>query len=566
MQPDSWPAIDVEAEIGGIREWTTGAVLAKRAALCPDRLFLRFVPDGRSYTFLDLHRSTNGIAHQLMALGIGKGAHVAMLSPNCPECLLGNLALGKIGAVSVPVNTAAKASLMEYYLSHADCTEAIVHEACMEEFASVAPRLPQLRQVVVIGDVERARRLLQGLRVLVEAFDASSVSDDPVDNGVQFTDLAYLLFTSGTTGPSKAIMYTHAAAWYWGKQGVHYRYHLPGDVDYVCMPLFHANALLMACGMAIVAGTTVVLDVRFSASQFWGLIRSHGVTRFNAIGAMANFLWSQPPSPLDRDHKVRVCSVAPAPPYVHEFASRYGVGVLAAYGLSDYGVGTSLPSTAPPEKAFSCGQVCDGVSMRIVDDHDFPLPTGEIGEILMRLELPWAAPTGYYKMPEATQAAWQNLWFHTGDYGYLDADGYLYLTGRKKDAIRRRGENISAFEVESAIASHTAVREVAVYPLPSEHGEDEVAVSVVLREGATLTHAELIAHCEASMSRHMIPRFLEFVEELPFTPTNKIEKYKLRERALDDPARMWDRAGGGHTATDELPSAASGSTDPACAR
>lgn len=541
MGTTTWPAIDVEAELGDIRHWTAAEILARRAARHPDRVFLRFAPDGRSCTYAELHRRTNGIARALQATGIAKGEHVAMLSPNCPECLLGNLALGKLGAVSVPVNTSAKASLLEYYLSHADCVAAIVADACLADFAAVARRLPKLRHVLVIGCVDRARELLEGLPLTVDAFPADAACDEPVDARVRFTDLAYLLYTSGTTGPSKAIMIPHGAAWHWGKHSAHYRYVLPGDVEYVCMPLFHANALLLSCTTAIMAGTSVVLDEKFSASRFWERARTFGATRFNAIGAIANFLWSQPPSAADRDHRVRLCSLAPPPPFVHDFAQRFGVQVIGGFALSDYGFGSARPPDAPRDKVFSLGQACDGVALRVVDEDDLELPAGEVGEIVMRIEQAGATPLGYYKMPEATLAAWRNLWFHTGDRGYIDADGYLYLTDRKKDAIRRRGENISAYEVESVIALHPAVEQVAVYPLQSEHSEDEVAASVVLREDQALDAAALVAFCGQQMAAHMVPRFVEFLPAMPLTPTNKIEKYKLKERAQANRSRLWDR-------------------------
>ena len=228
---------------------------------------------------------------------------------------------------------------------------------------------------------------------------------------------------------------------------------------------------------------------------------------------------------------------------MHDFERRFGLRVIAGYALSDYGFGASLSPDAPPEKSLSLGRTCEGVAIRVVDEDDLTLPAGQVGEIVMRIEQPGAAPLGYYKMPEATLAAWRNLWFHTGDRGYFDADGYLYLTDRKKDMIRRRGENISSYEVESVIALHPAVLQVAVYPLQSEHSEDEVAVTVMLKDGQALDPDELVAFCQQQMAAHMVPRFVEFVDAMPLTPTNKIEKYKIKERAQADRSRLWDREG-----------------------
>jgi crotonobetaine/carnitine-CoA ligase len=535
-------AVDVEAELGGIRAWTTGRILARRAELHADRVFLRFAADGREFSYGQVDRRTNGTARALGAWGIGKGSHVALLAPNSPEFLVAFFALGKLGAVAVPINTAAKGLLLQYYLSHTDCTAAIVADACLDDFAAAARELPALKRVLVIDDLARATALLRGLPLEVTAFPSEEESSEPVDPAVRHTDLACLMFTSGTTGPSKAIMMPHGMVWHWGRQGVQNRNVLASDIEYVCMPLFHANALLLSVATAMMAGTEIVLDERFSVSRFWDRLRAYGVTRFNAIGAMVQFLWSQPPSAADRDHRVRLCSLAPAPAFLHEFKERFGVDVMGGYALSDYAYACALPPNAPAGKAFTLGRVNAGVALRIVDDDDFDVPTGEVGEIVLRVEQPGATPLGYYKMPDATLAAWRNLWFHTGDRGCLDADGYLTLKDRKKDSIRRRGENISAYEVESVIGRHPAVAQVAVYPVRSEHSEDEVAATVVLAPGAQLDGQALVAFCKSNMAAHMVPRFVEFADGMPLTPTGKIEKYKLRQRAEDDRARLWDRS------------------------
>lgn len=532
-------AIDVHAAFGEMRHWTTGHIVARRAALSGAQTFLHNMADGRCHTYLDLHRQTNGIAHALAALGIGHGHHVAVMLENCPEQVFSYVALGKLGAVSVPINTAAKGQLLRYYLDHADCTAVVVSDALATQLADTIATLPRIERVIVLGQARAAAdRWPAG--VAVHSFPDVEGSDGAPHAQVRFDDLAYLLYTSGTTGPSKAIMITHACAHFWGEQNIRYRHFLPGEVDYVFLPLFHANALLLGITSALMAGTTVALARRFSTSRFWSDVRMAGATRFNAIGAVGNFLYSQPPDPRDRDHKVRLCSLAPPPPFVHDFERRFGIKVLNGYALSDYCAATWSPLDAPPEKVFSAGLPRDSVRVRIVDDDDFDLPADTPGEILLRVEQPWSTPLGYYKMPEATLAAHRNGWFHTGDRGRLDADGYLHFTDRKKDAIRRRGENISAYEVEAIILGHPAVRQAAVYPVRSEFTEDEVAASIVLHDGQVLTPEALVLHCRDNMSSFMVPRFVEFVAELPLTLTNKVEKYKLRARAEADPAALWD--------------------------
>lgn len=535
--------IDVAGVFGDIRRWTMSAIIARRAEISGDRVFLRYMPDGRSYTYRDLDRVTNGLAHAFRALGIGNGDHAAVMFENCPEQVLSHFALGKLGAVSVPINTAAKGQLLRYYLDHADCSSVIVSAALAEEVVQVAAELPTLRRLIVLGDVQPARMRLEGTGIDVHAFPLEYPCDTAFDSPAGFSSLAYLLYTSGTTGPSKAIMLTHACTHFWGEQTIRFRHVQPDDVDYVYLPLFHANALLLGVTTALMAGTTVALSPRFSASRFWDDVRAAGATRFSSIGAVGNFLYAQPRAPADRDHKVRFCTLAPVPPFVHDFEQRFGLRVLSGYALSDYCAVTWMPLDAAREKAFSAGIPRDSVRVRVVDDDDFDVPAGTPGEIVLRIEQPWATPLGYYKMPEQTAAAHLNGWFHTGDRGYFDQDGYLYFTDRKKDAIRRRGENISAYEVETIILSHPAVRQVAVYPVRSEFTEDEVAASVILHEGHTLTCEALVSHCAANMSKFMVPRFVEFVEALPLTLTNKVEKYKLRQRAEADLTHLWDRDG-----------------------
>ncbi len=532
----------VEADLGDITRWTAGAVIARRAALHGERRFLEFVPDGRCYSYRDLHRITNGVAASLRGMGIGYRDHVAVLMDNCPEQIFVMYAAGKLGAVAVPVNTAARGRLLKYYLELADVSTVVLQASYLEQVLPLLDELPLLRRLVVLGDACKVHGALVGKGVALHAFPGPEfASDNEVDSPVSFSDLYYLMFTSGTTGPSKAIMMTHASAHTWAAQTVAYRDYREGDVEYVCMPLFHVNALLISTTSALMAGTSVALAERFSASNFWGEIRACGATRFNSIGAIGNFLWSRAESPDDRAHRVRVCTLAPTPAFGAAFERRFGVKIMGGYSLSDYCAATALTVEAPVDKMFSVGTPRVGVRVRIVDQNDMDVAQGTLGEIVLRSDHMWGAALGYYKMPEATLASRRNMWFHTGDCGYFDADGYLYFTDRIKDSIRRRGENISAYEVESVIASHPDIRQAAVYALRSEHTEDEVAASIVLRDGKRLTPVELVDFCTANMGHYMIPRFLEFVDELPSTLSLKVEKYKLRQRAEADMSRMWDR-------------------------
>ncbi len=238
---------------------------------------------------------------------------------------------------------------------------------------------------------------------------------------------------------------------------------------------------------------------------------------------------------------MRLCLSTPLPRFAPEFEQRFGMRFVSGYGLSDFGPVAAFTLSDPASKLGSCGKPRFGYEMRIVDGDDFDVPVGQTGEIVLRTNLLWDIASGYYKNPQATVETWRNGWFHTGDRGYLDGDGYLWYVDRKKDAIRRRGENVSAFEVEQVLLRHPAIADVAVYAVDADTAEDEVAAAIILREGATLSEAELIEHAQKNLAYFMVPRFVRIEADLPRTLTGKIEKYRLREDAKKDPTGMWDR-------------------------
>jgi crotonobetaine/carnitine-CoA ligase len=524
-----------------MQERVIGDLVADKAALHGDRTFIQF--EEKRYSYGDMDVLSNRIANGLALKGVKKGTHVAFMIDNKPEIILLYFALGKLGAVSVPLNTAAKGELLTYYLTQSDSEMVIADAALVDRIAAVAPRTPKIGSVICLrddkaptSDVPDSGLPQSDFSELVAASDARPTTD------VRFCDLHSLIYTSGTTGPSKGNMSTHAHALSCGFVLAETYGYRPDDVLYVCLPIFHGNAWLCSVLPAFVADASIAVARRFSASAFWDDIRRYGVTQFNSLGAMTNFIWSRPPHPRDREHKVRQVMVVPTPKqFYHEFEKRFGIEFTSVYALSDCGMVTARGPKDPKEKWASAGKACEHVDIRIADDDDFELPPGHTGEILVRPNMPWLYAQGYYNMPEATARTYRNLWFHTGDRGYLDEDGYIHFVDRKKDAIRRRGENISSFEVEQIVLKHDAVLEVAAFPVTSEHSEDEVMVSVVLREGKKLSEKELIEHCQQNMAYFMVPRFVEFVTELPKTMTEKVEKYKLKEAAEKRLSSIWDR-------------------------
>ncbi len=357
--------------------------------------------------------------------------------------------------------------------------------------------------------------------------------------GPDYWDVAAIIYTSGTTGPSKGVLMPWGTLWSFVTTAPADLVE-PGEGFYAMYPAFHVSGKAMLY-QASVFRARMVLREQFSITNFWDDVRRFGITGAGLVGPMAPFLLLQPEQPDDADTPLRHVVMGPLTPHVEEFKRRFGVEVGTGYGMTEIGApfasdGYNLAN------AQSCGKLRTGwagYEVRIVDEHDEPLGPGQVGELVVRTSEPWVINRGYYGMPEASAAAWRNGWFHTGDGFRYDDDGNYYFVDRIKDAIRRRGENISSFEVEGLVNRHPDVVESAALAVPSEYLEDEVKVCVVLREGSELTHAELHAHLETTMPSFMVPRYLELVDALPKTEaTMRTQKVKLRESGLTE--TTWD--------------------------
>ena len=310
----------------------------------------------------------------------------------------------------------------------------------------------------------------------------------------------------------------------------------PDDVLYCPYPIFHWDATIGTIATAAVLGATAVIAERFSVSRFWDDVRRYGATVFDFMGATLTFLHKQPRRPDDADNPARLGWGVPMPAFRNDFEQRFGLTLLEGYGSTELGVPVAESLTERGPRG-ACGRCVPEYRLRIVDDAGRPLPCGEVGEIAAKPADPadrFLMMTGYHGMPERNTQAFRDGWFHTGDLGRLDRDGNLYFEGRRKDAIRRRGENISAFEIEQVIEMHPAVLEAAAYGVPSEYTEETVAASVALRDGCSMTEADLVDHCRGRMARYMIPEHIRFLDALPKTPTGKIEKAKLRRRHVGE--------------------------------
>jgi crotonobetaine/carnitine-CoA ligase len=526
-----------------LQERTIGRILAEKARRIPDKTFL--IWQGRRYTYGELESMTNRYANGFLARGIRHGDHVAVLLPNCPEFFWVVWGLGKIGAVAVPLNTAAKGDMLRYFVDNADAISMVADSEFLDRIVAVAGDLPKVRDYFYHGEactLQACQAAMPGVTVHgLRELESNNASAPPADR-VACSDISLIMFTSGTTGPSKGVMCPHSQGHAVGRSlALDFGYR-SDDVLYTCLPLFHGNAIYYSVFAALWADAAIALAPRFSASRFWDEIRSTGATQFNTLGAMTNIIWKLPPGPHERQTALRLCMAVPVPKEIYaEFQARYGVKLTSVFAMTENFAMTRFVPEDPPEKAGSAGKPRGDCKLRIIDDHGQDLPAGEVGEILMLPLEPGSMMTGYYKMPEKTAEEFLDGWFRTGDRGYLDEDGYLYFVDRKKEAIRRRGENISAYEVELILSRHPAILEVAAIPVPSELSEDDVMVYVVPKDGESLTHAEVVYFCVEHMSYFMVPRFVEFTDCLPKTASEKLEKYKLKQDAQDRRGELWDR-------------------------
>jgi crotonobetaine/carnitine-CoA ligase len=506
----------------------------------PEKPLLYF--EDRTYSYRQVDILSNRIANALAADGVRKGTHVALMMDNKPEMIFTYFALGKLGAVAVPINTASKGEMLNYYLDQSDSEVIIADSAYLPRIEGQVGRIAAIRRIYYVqGSQEAAAG--QG-ELPVRLFDdlLKWDNEDEPDVEVDASDLCLIMYSSGTTGRSKGSMASHCCALTHGFAIASAFDYGPEDICYVCLPLFHGNAWYCSCLPTIVSGGSIALAPRFSVNQFWPDVNRFHATHFNILGAMTNFLWRRTPDALERSHSVKQALVIPRPlAFYDAFEERFGIKMNTLYGLTDAGIISVSHRDDGPEKRSSAGRPCKEAEIEIVAPDDTILPRGEVGEIVIRGTAPWVFPTGYYKLPEATMAAWRNLWFHTGDRGYIDDEGYLYFSDRLKDAVRRRGENISCFEVEQIIMSLDGVAEVAAFPVASSDSEDELMVAVVPQDGAPLRPIEIVHFAKDNMPYFMVPRYVEIVESLPRTMTEKVEKYKLREGAEARLDQIWDR-------------------------
>jgi len=506
-------------------------MLDRQATAQPDKIFLVF-EDGEAWSFAETRRRTRAAAAGLEALGVAKGDHVLSWLPNGREAILTWFALNILGAVYVPINTSYRGGLLDHVVALSDATLIISHAKLLPRLAEVGRA--KLTDVVVIGGGAAS---IDGLKYH-DADVLTTANTDCADVSVAPWDTQYIIFTSGTTGPSKAVLSSYIQAW---TMGVEANTYLTSDDRFlVNLPLFHVGGTLFVQTMLSIGGSCLVTD-GFRTDSFWDDVCRHSVSATCFVGAMTPFLLKLPPSDRDRTHPLRKVVTIPWNEDSLALGERYGVTMYTAFNMTE--ISSPIVSEANPAEIGTCGRVRAGMEVRIVDENDCEVPPGTIGEMIVRSDRPWALNHGYYKNPEATAEAWRNGWFHTGDAFRYDQAGNFYFVDRIKDAIRRRGENISSFEVESEVTQFSAVAEAAAIAVPSEHSEDEVMIVVAATPGQVIDPAQLFHFLEPRMAHFMLPRFIRVIDELPKTPTQKIQKTTLRADGVT--AETWDREAAG---------------------
>ncbi len=511
-----------------LRERTVPALLRRQAARFGERPLLA-IGDAR-WTHADAWRAAARRAAALRAAGVARGDRVALMCGNRVELIETFLACGWMGAVAVPINTAAMGPQIGHVLADSGAVLLVAEAAFLPRLALASLSRSALARVWVLDGVPADA----ACEVPLDAWpDACALAEaEPASLGPG--DLLAILYTSGTTGAPKGVMCPQAQYVAWGLNTARILGVRDDDVLCTTLPLFHVNAL-NTFAQAAVTGCKAVIEPRFSASGFWAAMKAHDASVVYLLGAMVPVLLAQPPGPHERGHdgahRVRL-GLGPGVPAsaAEAFRARTGVELIEGYGSTETNFVIASRPGAPRDGTM--GHVQPGFDARVVDEHDIELPPGEAGELVLRADEPFAFALGYWGLPQQTVDAWRNLWFHTGDRVVRERDGALRFVDRLKDAIRRRGENISSFEVEQVLLCHPDVAAAAVFPVRSELAEDEVMAAVVARPGASLDADALWRFCEPRLPYFAVPRFIDIVDELPRTENGKVQKFRLRERGV----------------------------------
>lgn len=510
-------------------------LIQRYAAETPDKTFIRY-ETGETWTWAETRRKAQETAAALQARGVGKGDIVAAWAPNSAALVRAWFGANAAGAALAPINTSFRGRLLEHALAKCEAKLLILHPDLAERLEGLS--LGAVERVILTAEPQRPIDL--GVPVEPAAALAGDASAY-VQTDSEPWDTPVIIFTSGTTGPSKAVITSYVQEWTTAKAT--YGYMHGDDRMLVNLPMFHVGGIA-AITAAVACGGSVALFEAFDTRRFWEIVRETRSTVCSGlIGALAAFLMKEPPRPDDADNPLRMVTLAPVTEDTAALARRFGFDYISGFNMTE--VSGPLICAVNETVLRSCGRIREGMECRIVDAFDNEVPHGEPGELVIRADHPWTLSHGYLGDPEATAQAWRNGWFHTGDLMRRDEEGCFFFIDRKKDAIRRRGENMSSLEIEIEVCGHPAVREAAAYGVDMPGGEQEVMVAVAPVPGAVIDPRELVEYLIPRMTHFMVPRFVRVEAELPKTPTSKVQKTGLRAEGVT--AETFDREAAGLT-------------------
>ena len=522
---------------------TVGQILAYTAERLGDAPLVIEV-GGDTISYREMDRRANRFAHGLAALGIDKGDPVLFMMQDSIDLVALWCGLARRGAPEVPVNLAYRGGFLSRIANNSTAGTIVIDAQFLDRLEAVADELTALTRCVVYPSVPDAVPERVAVRFEMLSFDQLSSDDDSAfEDGPAYHEMLGIMYTSGTTGASKGVMACHAHAYCYARNVGRNHGVGPGDRYYTAgLPLFHIAGQWGVVYASMLGGATVILRRGYRNDYFWKDIAEHDASSVFLLGAIANFLWQQPESPEDAQTPLKYVGMYPVIPEHEAFAKRFDVQIASGYGSTENPGPCAHPLGTPFPNNQCVGVIHAHCEVAILDENDIEVPHGTFGEICVRPKNPWEIMLGYWKNPEATARAFRNLWYHSGDAGYMDDEGRLYFVDRVTDSLRRRGENISSMEVEDVINQHPAVLECAVIPVWAE-SEQEVMVTVTAQPGTQIDPVEFTRFCNERMPYFMVPRYVDIAGEIPKTPTGKMEKYKLREMGITE--TTWDRVAAG---------------------
>ena len=528
---------DLHPNFANPSDWTLATVLRHHAAERPEATCLKTPEEGASWTYAEILDESERVAAAWRAAGAQAGERVLIMAMNSSRLVRSWFGTALSGLVEVPINTAYEGEFLRHQTMTVQPRWAVIDDVFAVRFIAIEQHARQIERFWVIdtGQAAEAIELLGRHGWRASHWDEVLEAEPDPQPAPEATSLASIFFTSGTTGPSKGVAMPHSQMYFFGQEVVSLTRLTAEDTYLTCTPLFHGNAQFMAAYPALIAGAAVAVRPKFSASRWAEHLRESDVTVTNLVGVMMDFVWKAAARDDDANNSLRCVYAAPtASSILEDFMKRFGVEAFVdAFGLTE----TCAPILSPYGEIRPPGAAglvaSDWFEIRLVDPAtDREVPTGQIGELVVRYKQPWTCSLGYYGMPEKTVEAWRNLWFHTGDALRQDEEGWDYFVDRYKDALRRRGENISSYEVEQALLQHPSVVECAVLGVPAgvDAGEDEVLAVVVT--DAEVSADELWEFCQGKIPAFAVPRFIRFVDALPKTPSEKVRKAVLRDDGI----------------------------------